>query len=270
MVKRIKKRILSIALKILRSYFRNTKYSVFIFDREHKVIDPFLWHPRYLPKKDFQSTSSITNDWINFEDKLSYKGKIVFDVGAAIGATSRLFSKTAKKVYSFEPNIDNYNTLNDIIYLEKIDNIETFNLAVSNQNSELTFYNRESHGIHSLGKHPKGKIINTSKISSIRLDDFYESNFTNNEEISILKIDTEGFEYEVLDGSKNLLKKRIIKAIIFEHSESLLRTLGKDHKLIFKLLEKYNYQVYDYDGNLFDFKKDSCRKISDFLALADR
>ena len=265
--KKLKKKFLSLALRILKSYFHNTDYSIFIFDRANKEIHPFLWHPRYLPKKDFQSSKSDTNDWSNFGDLLSYKDSIVFDVGAAIGSTSRLFSKNAKKVYSFEPNLENFNVLKDIIHLEKINNIEPHNLAVSNQNSDLTFYNRESHGIHSLGKHSKGKIINTSKIKTIRLDKFYQNNFQNSEKIGLLKIDTEGFEYEVLEGSVNLLKNKTVKCIIFEHSKSLLKTLGKNPNSIFELLEEYGYEVYDYTGNLFDYKRNNYNKISDFIAL---
>lgn len=264
--KKFKKVTLGIALKILKSYFENSNYSIFLFDRTKKKIHPFLWYPRYLPKKNDQSTKSTTNDWIEFEDLFSYNGSIVFDVGAAVGSTSRLFSKKAGKVYSFEPNLENFITFKDIIYLEKINNIELYNLAVSNQNSDLKFYNRESHGIHSLGRHPKGKVLKISNIKTIKLDDFYQNNFHNNEKIGLLKIDTEGFEYEVLDGSKNLLKNKTIKSIIFEHSKSILDTLGKNPDSIFKLLEEHEYKVYDYAGNLFDYKQDSYAKISDFFA----
>lgn len=267
MFKKIKKRILGFALKILKSYFEDINYSVLIFDRDRKEISPLLWHPRYLPSKATTHRTSATNDWSNFEDLFSYKESIVFDVGAAVGATSRIFCKDAKIVYSFEPNLENFNTLKDIIYLERITNIKPFNVAVSNQNSVLKFHNRESHGVHSLGKHPKGKVLKTTEIQSIRLDDFYQNNFHNGETIGLLKIDTEGFEYEVLKGSENLLKIKAIKCILFEHSKSILNSLGKNPDAIFKLLEEYQYEVYDYTGNSFNYKKDNYSKISDFIAL---
>ena len=265
---KLKKRITGIALKILQYYFEGSDYSIFLFDRNKKEIHPFLWFPRYLPQKDDQPTKSVTNDWTSFKDLLSYDGALVFDVGAAVGDTSRLFSKNAKRVYAFEPNQENFNNLTDIIYLNRIGNVEPYNLAVSNQNSDLTFYNRESHGIHSLGKHPKGKIINTSKIKAVKLDDFYQDNFYDNEKIGLLKIDTEGFELEVLQGSENLLKNKTIRCVIFEHSHSLLKTLGKNPNSIFKLLEGFDYEIYDYKGNLFDYRKNNPNKISDFLARA--
>ena len=267
--RKVKKVTLGIALKILKTYFNNTSYSLFLFDRTKKEIQPFLWHPRYLPKKNAQLTKSETNNWADFGDLLEYEGTFVFDVGAAIGSTSRLFAKKAEKVYSFEPNLENYKTIENLIHLEKIHNIELHNVAVSNQNSDLKFYNRESHGIHSLGKHTKGKVINVSSIRTIKLDNFYKNNFKNNEPIGLLKIDTEGYEYEVLDGAKELLKSKTIKTIIFEHSKSILKIQGKDPNSIFKLLEEYNYQVYNYKGNMFDYKKDSYDKISDFLAICE-
>ena len=198
---KFKKKILEIALRILKSYFKQTNFSVFIFDRDKKAISPLLWHPRYLPRKECSQKTSETNNWKNIGDFFPHKDGIVFDVGAAVGATSRIFSKDAKIVYSFEPNLENFNTLEDIIYLERINNIKPYNLAVSNQNAVLRFNNRESHGVHSLGKHPKGKVLDTTEVQSIRLDDFYENNFHQAETIELLKIDTEGFEYEVLKGS---------------------------------------------------------------------
>ena len=72
-----------------------------------------------------------------------------------------------------------------------------------------------------------------------------------------------------MDGAKELLKSKTIKTIIFEHSKSILKIQGKDPNSIFKLLEEYNYQVYNYKGNMFDYKKDSYDKISDFLAICE-
>ena len=120
-----------------------------------------------------------------------------------------------------------------------------------------------------LGKHPKGKILDITEVQSICLDDFYEDNFHDGEPIKLLKIDTEGFEYEVLKGSEKLLKNKIIKCIVFEHSKSILKTLGKNPDEIFKLLEGYDYKVLDYNGNLFNYKVDNYSKISDFIALHD-
>ena len=153
---KFRKKILSFALSILKSYFKGTNYSVFIFDRDKNVISPLLWHPRYLPKKEYISRTSETNNWKNIECFFPHKDGIVFDVGAAVGATSRIFSKDAKMVYSFEPNLENFNTLKDIIHLERITNIKAYNLAVSNENAVLKFNNRESHGVHSPREASKG------------------------------------------------------------------------------------------------------------------
>ena len=49
--------------------------------------------------------------------------------------------------------------------------------------------------------------------------------------------------------------------------KSILNSLGKNPDAIFKLLEEYQYEVYDYTGNSFNYKKDNCSKISDFIAL---
>lgn len=50
---------------------------------------------------------------------LNYENQVVIDVGAVIGATVRLFSKKAKRVYAFEPQSTNFKHLESVIKLEK-------------------------------------------------------------------------------------------------------------------------------------------------------
>ena len=70
---------------------------LFLYNYKKGTISPLLYFSRYL---DFESTStpSATNEWMYFEKMINYENQVVIDVGAAIGATVRLFSKKAKTV----------------------------------------------------------------------------------------------------------------------------------------------------------------------------
>ena len=57
------------------------------------------------------------------------------------------------------------------------------------------------------------KLIQPTKIKTITLNKFIKENNIKN--IDVLKIDTEGYEYKVLNGTKEQLNK--VKYIYFEH-----------------------------------------------------
>ena len=259
-MQKLKKRILQLSLNVLKHHLSKYQHiDLYVYDHERETISPVLWYSRYFNFENSQSPS-ITNDWSNFDKILNYNNEIVIDVGAAIGSTVRLFSKKAKRVYAFEPQKTNFRHLNTVINLERLKNAIPINSAVSDKCGTATFYNRESHGVHSLGKHNKGSVVYRSEVKTTTLDEFHDSTLKS-EEIGLLKIDVEGFEYEVLLGAQGLLQNKKIKAII------LTKTCGKQENDIFKLLESNDYIIYNYLGKKFNYMIDEKPKICDYLAL---
>ncbi len=254
------------SLNILKRHISKFEdIDLYLYNYEKGTISPLLYFSRYLNFENLNSTSA-TNEWGHFEKMLNYENQIVIDVGAAIGATVRLFSKKAKTIYAFEPQSNNFKYLKTVIKLEKLGNVIPINLALSDKVGTATFYNRESHGIHSLGKHNKGSYSIRSEVKVTTLDDFCQKNLPS-EEIALLKIDVEGFEYDVLKGAVDLLTKKKIKAVIFEYSPKLTATCGKQENGIFELLTQNGFTIYDNQANKFNYKTDSKPKLSDFLAL---
>lgn len=78
-------------------------------------------------------------------------------------------------------------------------------------------------------------------VKIMKLDDYVQKN--NIASIDFIKIDVEGFEYDVLHGAKNALKNGIIKNIQFEFGECNI-----DTKVFFKdlynLLTEYGFSMY--------------------------
>lgn len=61
-------------------------------------------------------------------------------------------------------------------------------------------------------------------------------------EIALLKIDTEGHDYAVIDGFSAMLESHAIKVIQFEYNHRWLPS-GRSMRSIFDLAERYGYQV---------------------------
>jgi FkbM family methyltransferase len=161
---------------------------------------------------------------------------LIFDVGAHKGESINLFLKnmTVKNIISFEASPSNFKFLeinkkklekkfpNTKITIENIalgsdDKIVVFNQFSESSSSTINDINQESkyfkRKFNLLNFRNKQNIYKSFKLKTETLDNYIKKK--NFEKISFLKIDTEGYEYEILKG----LKKRIefIDTIMFEH-----------------------------------------------------
>ena len=145
----------------------------------------------------------------NFYKLIKDSGKNcnIIDIGAQTGSYT-LLSKFLKNCnfFSFEPFIETYNILNDNIKINNINNVKTYNIALSDNKSLAEFNICKSHnGLHTLGNNVKRfndidkRIVHTDTIDNI----FYENDIP----IDFIKIDTEGYEYFILKGGINTIKK---------------------------------------------------------------
>jgi FkbM family methyltransferase len=162
------------------------------------------------------------------------------------------FSSSLKKViyndvnfYLFDPNPD-----------LKIKNFNFFNIALDKTNSKKKFYFNQflPHSGSSLKKITMddwlwnftrklfllsfSKKFKTLIIKTQTLDDFCKKQ--NVKKIEVLKIDVEGGELDVLNGSKKMLKN--INIIYLEILDKK-KNFNKKFNTISNLLEKYNFEL---------------------------
>ena len=116
------------------------------------------------------------------------KGNMI-DVGGEIGSYSIILSKNFNTVYTFEPNIDNYTTIQHTIKENDISNIKLYNSACGNYNGKCGM----------IGNYNTQVSLEGDTVDLIKLDDIVI------DQISFLKIDVEGFEYDVLRGAEKLI-----------------------------------------------------------------
>lgn len=164
-----------------------------------------------------------------------------FDVGANIGIHSLTAAATNSKIaiYSFEPEVVNYNSFLKNIILNKFDNIIPFRMGVGNTVSNVYLNINEgwNKGKHSMKVNFAGSNQKVS-IPIIQLDSF--RNYIDSKYL-LLKIDVEGFEKEVIDGAKLLLNQIENIVVIIELITEInsIQTCNE----IFSLLKHLNFNT---------------------------
>jgi FkbM family methyltransferase len=161
-----------------------------------------------------------------------------------IGAQSGLYSLFAKYLpnstfYSFEPFIDTFNCLNDNLKLNNINNVKTFNLGISDKSGTNTLNTSIGHnGLHTMGNNPlRFDDIKPITINTTTLDDFF---YNKNIPVHFIKIDTEGWEYNILKGAQNTIKK--YKPVIqLEWNITNMKQCNVNEQDLLSLLNNHGY-----------------------------
>jgi FkbM family methyltransferase len=144
-------------------------------------------------------------------------GEVVVDVGASIGAftiSSSLLVGEKGKVIAIEPEPKSFKILNTNIKINKLSNVLCLNLALSNKEGyENLYVNSDDPSCSSFKK----DMVNYDKIITVKVKTL--SNLFNEiklQRIDLLKIDTQGYEKEVIEGSLELLHRKLIRKIEVE------------------------------------------------------
>lgn len=167
------------------------------------------------------------------------------DIGANIGTYSKLLiDDTSSKVFSFEPLEDAFKELeklaNNQIYKDRL-KVYNFAFGESNKKKKLYYSNTKSQLASFLEDANKLSFVNKknnfSKIVEIKkLDDFVDV-----KNVDLIKIDTEGYEMNVLKGSRNFISKKKPKFIQIEFNWHQLFT---NNSLIDFSRELKNYEAF--------------------------
>jgi FkbM family methyltransferase len=162
-------------------------------------------------------------------------------VGVNYGYTSAWISRWADRVYTFEPNPNNAAMIREQLRIRQIHNVEHIPTAISDHQGEGVLHLKSVDGHHSLGDIGASSTVGTMRVPVTTLDRFAETRGINR--VSLLKIDVEGFEPEVLRGARGLLSARAIDLILFEYSPRFYRQRGIDPRAPMAVLEEYGYQA---------------------------
>ena len=186
-------------------------------------------------------------------------GDNVIDVGANLGFFTLPLSRFVGdkgRVFSFEPEPENFRALEKNILINKLQNVTLENLAISNENGTTKLFISEDHGAHTIFEQTSHKVTGKSiDTHTMRLDDYFLEKSI--DEISFIKIDVEGVEFEVLKGMKNLLEKNTHINLLIEFIPKQLLDFGTDPNELLDFLIERKFSVY-----LFDYNEKRIRKLN--------
>jgi FkbM family methyltransferase len=159
----------------------------------------FVW---YVRGTNFSATHE---DWLRSLVH-PFDGELFVDVGAHIGTWAIRATRTFRRVVAFEPNIETNRMLRTTVKMNRLPNISVFSAILSNTTGEVIVSTRN----RALGR-PLEHRIPVRTLDSFKLKP------------SLVKIDTEGDELPVLQGSVETLERRP-RIVVETHSPgSLLR-----------------------------------------------
>jgi FkbM family methyltransferase len=188
-------------------------------------------------KKYFTEESNNIKSYIQ-------EGNTVIDIGANIGLFTFLLSDLVGlkgKVYSYEPCAVSFEKLNKNKQLNNLKNVEIFQLGMGSKEDTLEIhFHPQQCGLSSIVERVSENCI-SEKITITTLDRLSSELIG---KTSFIKIDTEGYESEVLMGGINLLQKD--RPVLY------LELGGKYQQASHKALEilkkiKYECEAYSID-----------------------
>jgi len=189
--------------------------------------------------------------YFNFVDKgldhllsVASNFKVVFDVGANIGYTALRLSQELEQsgiVYAFEPDPYNFKRLEENVNLnpQSSINIERYGLGNQEGRLKLAVVTTDNLGGNRISIEADGD-YNWIDITTIDI-------FCTKHQLSmvdLIKIDVEGFEFNVLKGAEQLILN--LRPILYVEIDDInLSQQGTSAKELVRFLELYYTKIYD-------------------------
>lgn len=188
--------------------------------------------------------SNYEEDNYKFLQQQVKPGMQLIDIGAHIG----LFSATASqltgpggKIICFEPTPGTYTVLKETLRLNKCDNVIPVQAAVSDKEGEAVFYvsDTEACNSNSLVRNKEENEITGYPVKLVTIDNVVSAYAL---KPSLIKIDAEGAELDVLKGGVQTFKS-IKPILILGLHPAFIKQKGDSLEAIWGLLEENKYEV---------------------------
>lgn len=171
-------------------------------------------------------------------------GQTIIDIGANIGnvtlESAKIVGPTGE-IHSFEPDPENYKRLEVNLKMNRFSNISSNKLGLGNKAGVFRIVNV------SPGNQGMNRIINKNlsnfnsrQIQVTTLDEYVFEKKLNN--IDLIKIDVEGFEYNVLKGGVKVIDA-FHPTFFIELDDNNLIEQDSSAKDLIKLLEDFGYEI---------------------------
>jgi FkbM family methyltransferase len=234
------------------------------FLQELLGYDNYLyWFARFCIAR--MGVGDYEKSFVYFMDMMPAKDATILDIGANIGIMSVSLAKRFPQstIFSFEPIPSNIHTLKKVVAKYRLKNITIIEKALGEKNDEIKMvlpvinYSKRQ-GLSHVWQEGNNEEWNIGELYTVpvtRLDDVNQ--LMQQKKISAMKIDVEDYEFNVLQGAKELIEK--YKPIIYTE----LWQNGNRIKCI-NFLKELGYEVKVFrENSLIDYT--SQREINFFF-----
>lgn len=227
----------------------------------------------------FESEKIISQSQVNFYKKFLKSGDFIIDIGAHVGDTTLPMALAVGKegtALAFDPNPYVFKILKENSGLNKnFTNIIPLNFAITASegyfffnSSEATFNNG---GISENQKNHNGKYGLPKKVKGIQLQNYLEASFSEIlPRLSLIKVDAEGYDIEILRSISSLITK-YRPHLIFECFKQLNKQQRENlyHEIADKNYDLYYVEGFDENSKMRLLKAENMmdRKHFDVLAM---
>ena len=197
--------------------------------------------------------TSLYSDWMTSLlknlTKLQKENEYFFDVGANLGQTLINYATVSKtKNYvGFEPDSDCVVYLKKLIELNNIDNALIVPVGLSEHNQLMKLYSSSPTDCGATFREelrPARKLY-SNIVPAFQLD--YAVQHLNLKPVTLIKIDVEGWELEVLKGMSDIFqgdRPIIICEVIFRDVEASPKEYRQRNLEILDILRKFEYDIF--------------------------
>jgi FkbM family methyltransferase len=235
---------------------RKTKYPL------KRMVKSMLRGYVYVAKHGLANGFKVTGDLgflrnpsFTYEDHyltgLNLTGKTVYDVGAHIGILTLFFARAVGEtgqVISFEPNPETFAVLSKNIKLNELANIKAINSGLGEKKDTKLLVFGEAEGAlgtleptlqNGLIRNKRGIKVKTASVEVVSLDEYIRVNSLPDPDF--VKIDVEGYEYNVLLGMQETIIRCKPSLFVEVHGEDRAQNIENMSKIV-KLLLAYGYE----------------------------
>ena len=251
---------------------------IYLYSLPYKIHEFFNLPFRFKIKKSFikfypigQIVKGIyfrsfeKNEIILFQNIIK-PGMIIIDAGANIGLYTLIASKLVGingKVLAFEPSKETFQRLKNNIELNSFKNIIAINTGLGNKVNEKQFLRQDLGNLDAeryllpsnipfiVNLENKSNLNIEEEILLETIDNVCQINRISN--VDFMKIDTEGYEYYILQGCKEVLKKNPKLVILMECTALGTARASTTQEKVFNFLRTFGFDIFyfDYEKNTF-------------------
>lgn len=206
----------------------------------------FVWSRLHFPEQEMRFLASLPRGGCD----------IAVDVGAATGSYAWILNRVARKVFAFEPGQTHARALARAAAGTRIEIVRSAVGAVEGTASMYT-PGSDDHALHSATLSAANPVsgqadVHVRQVPQVTLDHYFHNGRASGRSIDILKVDVEGYEFEVFRGGKELIEHHhplIICEIEARHDPEYERT--------FDFLRDLGYSCYIFRDGRFELWSDN-------------